>query len=213
MRYWLTSLLGVTLASAAVAAVAWCTRALIERSLCLPGDEQLACTAGPGELGAAIAVCLLVVIPIASVIFMHRTSPPGTSLGALALGIAFTAAGGTALYSAIPSDDTTVQVIGYITGVALLSIGPLMLIGGIAATGRRSSPAAAKVAAAKAAAAATGSPSAIFLSGADVRTRSTAGPGPDLARQGFGQLAALLSQVADEASRASSAGEQRGPGT
>ncbi len=121
-------------------------------------------------------------IPVASVIFMHRTQPRGTSLGALALGLAFTAAGGAALYAAIPSYDTTVQVSGYITAAVLLSIGPLMLIGGIAATGLLSPSGhrggiewrARRRRLAAAARPERDRPG----SGGDGRARSTAGPGP-----------------------------------
>lgn len=206
MRYWSAALCGIALASAAVAVVAWCTRALVERNLCLPADEQLACTTAPGTLGAAIAVCVVVAIPLASVLFMHRTSPRGTPLGALALGLAGCAAGGAALYAAIPSDDTTVQVTGYVVGAMLLTVGPLLALGGMAATGARARPAA--VAATPAAS------GAIFLSGGDARARAAAAAADtraaDIASQGFGQLAAMLAQVAEEARRAGERGG--GPG-
>jgi len=209
VRYWLATLVGISLAAAAVAVVAWCTRALVERSLCGPASEQLACTAAPGALGAALAVCALVAIPLASAIFARRTRPAGTPLGALALGLAVSAAGGAALAAAIPSDDTTVQVTGYIVGAVLLAIGPLMLIGGIATTGSsRGAPAR------PAAATAASTSGAVFLSPGDARVRAAEAAARarsgDIAAQGFGQLAAMLSQVAEEARRASERGRGAG---
>lgn len=138
MRYWLSALLGIALSAAAVAVVTWCTYAWTRTSLCAPGDEQLACTLGNEGFAIAIAVAIFVVIPFASRIFMFRTTPRGTSLGFLTIGIAITAAGGAALYSALDSRGgfDSVQVAGYIVAGVALSIGPFFLLGGIVATGR-----------------------------------------------------------------------------
>lgn len=207
MRYWLTTLLGITLASAAVAVIAWCTRALIEHSLCPPAatEQPLACSAENGELGAAIGICALVVIPLASVIFAHRTTPRGTPLGALALGLAIIAAGGAALYAAIPSDDTTVQVSGYITAAVLLTIGPLMALGGMAATGARrtrtvaaaDAPASSGETIADAISRASGG--AVVLSAGDIRAgtveEATKARAAASSTIGFGALAAQLAQI------------------
>lgn len=215
MRYWSFALVGIALASAVVAVVAWCTRALVERSLCVPGAEQLACTAEPRALGGAIAVCVVLAIPIASAIFTHRTRPAGTPLGALTLGLALCAAGGAGLYAGIRAETASdVETAGIIVGSVLLSVGPVFLIFGMIATGRRSPAptAAARAAAATAAtaAAAPGSSGAVFLDGGDARARAAAAAADaragDIASQGFGQLAAMLEQVAEEARRA---GERR----
>ncbi|WP_304715503.1 hypothetical protein [Conexibacter sp. CPCC 205762] len=181
MRYWLTTLLGIALASAAVAVVAWCTRALVEHSLCTSDNQELACTTEPRTLAIAIGVCIVLVIPFASAIFMLRSNPRGTPLGALALGLALCAAGGAGLYAGIRAPTASnIETAGIIVGSVLLSIGPIILIFGMIGTGRR--PDAPRG----------------FAAGTPI----PAGLSVDLTKQGFGQLAELLSQLPEAQRRA-----------
>ncbi|MDO8213716.1 SHOCT domain-containing protein [Conexibacter sp. CPCC 206217] len=138
MKYWFPALLGVVLSAAAVAVVAWCTYAWTRVSLCTPADTQLACRLD-GQSGVVIAVAIFVAIPLASWIFtLRQRNPRGTPLGLLSLGLALTAAGGAALWSALGSGaGTDAEIPSVIVAGCLLSIGPFFLLAGIAVSGRR----------------------------------------------------------------------------
>jgi hypothetical protein len=189
VKYWFNTLLGIALTAAATAVVAWCTRALVERSLCTSDSQQLACTTASSTLWVAIGVCVAIVLPFASAIFMQRTSNPrGTPLGLLALGLMMSAAGGAGMYAGLRGEaGTDPEIIGTIAGGVLLTLGSVIVSFGMIATGRPS-----------------GSPRG-FGGGTPI----PAGYGDVLAKQGFDQLAELLSSLPDAQGRAGGSSRHR----
>jgi Short C-terminal domain len=182
MRYWFLSLVGVVVCSAAATAIAWSTWALTRLSVCAPGDDRLACDLGAGGLALVIGSAVLVAIPLGSGISRYRTAPRSGPLGPFAFGLAVTAGGVAALVSGITAgyEQTSATSAGIGTGTVLLIVGPLLLLGGLAAalSGARSVPAPPAAAA---------SPS---------RPAGTATRAPDSTTAAVGTLAAQLAQIA-----------------
>jgi hypothetical protein len=184
MRYWLRALVGVVVCSAAAVAVVWATWALTRTSTCVAGDDTLACRWSSGQLAGAIAVALLVAIPLGSKLFKHRTAPPSGPLGPLAAGLAVTGAGVAALVSGITvgSAHGSAMGAGIAVGTVLLCLGPWLLVFGPAAALQgprpRQRPSAAVVAA-------SASPDESGRSGGTAQTAA------------LGTLAAQLSAIAD----------------
>lgn len=211
MRYWTFSLLGVAICSAAVAVVAWCTHAATRISLCTPADDSLACRMDGGQLGMAIAGALLLAIPVGSRLFAHRTVPRGSPLGLLALGLALTAAGSAALWSAVggtTESGSAAQVVGIVTGGILLSIGPFLLFPGLAVSLRgtaTAAPAGVDAAAQTIATATAQAVDAAVNAHAGERGRSTvytsSAHTADTSVAGLGTLASQLAQVAEAKGR------------
>jgi len=135
MSYWPRALLGTALCSAAAVAIVWATWALTRTSTCVAGDDTLACRWSGGQLAAAIAVALLVAIPLGSKLFKHRTAPPSGPLGPLAVGLAVTGGGVAALVSGITvgAGEGSAMGAGIATGTVLLCLGPWLLVFGPAA--------------------------------------------------------------------------------
>lgn len=206
MRYWTFGLVGVAISAAAVAVISWCTYALTRVSLCEPGDAGLACERGPADLGIAIAIALVVAIPVGSKLFAHRKAPRGAPLGPLAIGLALAGAGGAALWSALGSgsgSDVTAAV-GFGVAAPLLSIGLFALIGGFAALSTRGETQAARIAELKASGRNTqeivDALSAVSAGGAGNGSGSAKGPAPRVTVTtqsiGIGTLAEQLSKIA-----------------
>ncbi|HEY4278133.1 MAG TPA: hypothetical protein VGM91_07945 [Conexibacter sp.] len=132
MRSWAFGLTAVVLTAAAVVVATWCGWAWSHKSLCVPGDSALACRPSAAGFAVAIAVSLFFVIPLASRVFKARTSPPGSPLGLLGLGLAVSGAGGAALFVAT-NDALAVsnQVTAIIVASFVLVIGPMILIAGV----------------------------------------------------------------------------------
>lgn len=134
MRYWLNALLGVVICSAAAVAVSFATWALTRSSTCSPGAGTLACRWESVPLAGAIVVALLVVIPLGSQLFKHRTAPTSGGLGLLAVGLALTGGAGAALSSGVTvgTGEPEATAAGIVVGVVLLLGGPFLLLVGIA---------------------------------------------------------------------------------